>query len=245
MPAHEDGLPGGPPGPRHHGCAGRRAAGGSGRGPVRWRSPRRSSRDGAPGPAGTSTARSSRRGAASGAPKPRCSSTPGRTTVGGRRGRTRHTERPPLPLRTTAGQPAGTRQGTGAEPGVVPAAVNDEEGSATISADAPGPGRGIRHRHRDSCFDDMTAHQEKVPVTTTRAPPRGEQPPRVPGDAGVRRAAHARRRETGGVRRRVGSGRVPRGIRCAPRHWCRGVKRRATTPTLRRWPRISAAATVR
>ncbi|MEV1051974.1 FkbM family methyltransferase [Streptomyces sp. NPDC049887] len=49
---------------------------------------------------------------------------------------------------------------------VIPAAVSDEEGSATIFADTPGSGVASVHRRRDSYFGDMTAHQEKVPVTT-------------------------------------------------------------------------------
>jgi FkbM family methyltransferase len=49
---------------------------------------------------------------------------------------------------------------------VIPAAVSDEEGSATIFADTPGSGVASVHRRRDSYFCDMTAHQEKVPVTT-------------------------------------------------------------------------------
>ncbi|MCZ7457120.1 hypothetical protein [Streptomyces sp. WMMC940] len=121
---------------------------------------------------------------------------------------TRHTERPlflfePQP----ACRPALARARVPNQV-VVPAAVSDEEGSATIFADTPGSCVASVHRRRDSYFGDMTAHQEKVPVITARALPRGEQLSRVSGDAGVPHAAQARRQETDGVRRRVSSGRV-------------------------------------
>ncbi|MFE6127883.1 FkbM family methyltransferase [Streptomyces sp. NPDC056437] len=49
---------------------------------------------------------------------------------------------------------------------IIPAAVSDVEGSATIFADAPGSGVASVHRRRDSYFGDMMAHQQRVPVTT-------------------------------------------------------------------------------
>ncbi|MER6059616.1 FkbM family methyltransferase [Streptomyces sp. NPDC001792] len=49
---------------------------------------------------------------------------------------------------------------------LIPAAVGDKPGSATIFSDTPGSGVASVHMRRDSYFGDLTAYQDLVPVTT-------------------------------------------------------------------------------